>query len=353
MLSRLLVTLALTTGAVAVAQTPASPPAAAPTDARGLLDAAAAYYDFNAAELKPWHLKATYQIYDLKGDPAEQGTWERWWASPKVHRTSLTRAGATRTEWATADGKRYSKETGEPLKYFERSLEGLLLSPLPGRNEIDSPRTVLDMRTVPAGPAKLSCVRVAFQWERDGKPQTPTATAGDHYCFDPQLLVLSVKYWSNSLTAEFGQIVKAQGRYLPKQIVVFGGKQRIFSLTVDTIEGMNPADAALTPDAGLAPVSDSTKSVTAKVATGWLMTKTQPVYPVGAKMAGAQGTVVLAAVIGADGKVHDLEALASPSPLLTQSALDAVKQWVYKPYLANGEPVEVETLVNVIYTLGQ
>jgi len=76
-----------------------------------------------------------------------------------------------------------------------------------------------------------------------------------------------------------------------------------------------------------------------------------PVYPLIAKMNREQGVVVLAAVIGPDGKVHDLEVLASPSSMLSQSALDAVKTWEYKPYLLNGQPVEVETIVNVTYSL--
>jgi len=72
-----------------------------------------------------------------------------------------------------------------------------------------------------------------------------------------------------------------------------------------------------------------------------------------AKSMHQQGTVVLGAVIGTDGRIHDLEVLASPSPLLSDSAKDAVKRWVYKPYLLDGAAVEVETTVNVIYSLSQ
>ena len=82
-----------------------------------------------------------------------------------------------------------------------------------------------------------------------------------------------------------------------------------------------------------------------------LLNKVIPVYPPAAKKAGIQGKVVLDAVIGTDGTVESLRVLSGPQEL-QQSALDAVRQWTYKPYLVNGEPVEVETTVNKIYMLG-
>jgi len=86
--------------------------------------------------------------------------------------------------------------------------------------------------------------------------------------------------------------------------------------------------------------------------TGMLVKKPQPIYPENAKYSHISGTVLLQATIGKDGKVHDLHIILSSSPLLSDSALQAVSHWEYKPYLLNGEPVEVDTTVNVIYTLG-
>jgi protein TonB len=85
---------------------------------------------------------------------------------------------------------------------------------------------------------------------------------------------------------------------------------------------------------------------------GSLVKKTQPGYPSISKNARDQGAVTLAALIGKDGRVHDLEVLASPSPELAASAMDAVKKWEYKPYLLNGEAVEADTIVTVIFRLG-
>ena len=76
-----------------------------------------------------------------------------------------------------------------------------------------------------------------------------------------------------------------------------------------------------------------------------------PVYPPIAKTAHIAGTVVLHAVIAKDGSVEDLQYVSGP-PLLMKSAMDAVKQWRYQPTQLNGDPVEVDTTISVVFTLG-
>jgi TonB family protein len=93
-------------------------------------------------------------------------------------------------------------------------------------------------------------------------------------------------------------------------------------------------------------------SVSAKVMQNQLLTKVTPVYPPEAKVARIQGKVMLEAVIGKDGHVENLKVVSGQKEL-QQSALDAVRQWVYKPFLLNGAPVDVNTTVNVTYTLAK
>src|ERR1700674_427862 len=82
-----------------------------------------------------------------------------------------------------------------------------------------------------------------------------------------------------------------------------------------------------------------------------IVTQTRPLYPALARQARIQGNVVLHAIIDKDGKVAQLEVI-SGHPLLVQSALDAVKQWRYKPTQLNGDPVEVDTTITVTFTMG-
>jgi len=83
-----------------------------------------------------------------------------------------------------------------------------------------------------------------------------------------------------------------------------------------------------------------------------LINKVNPVYPPLARQTRISGTVRLHAIIGKDGSIQQLEVL-SGHPLLQQSALDAVRQWRYRPTLLNGEPVEVDTTIDVIFSLNQ
>jgi len=101
-----------------------------------------------------------------------------------------------------------------------------------------------------------------------------------------------------------------------------------------------------------APMVPGVIPIGGRVQNNKLISSTQPVYPEIAKSARIQGTVELAALIGPDGHVQQLS-VVSGHPLLRQSALDAVKTWVYEPTLLNGSPVSVSTTVDIIFTLSQ
>jgi len=90
--------------------------------------------------------------------------------------------------------------------------------------------------------------------------------------------------------------------------------------------------------------------VSGAVMAGQIISKVNPEYPPEAKEQGLSGAVVLHAIIGTDGAVKDLEVISGAKEL-QNSALDAVRQWVYKPYLLNGNPVEVDTTITVTYSL--
>lgn len=83
-----------------------------------------------------------------------------------------------------------------------------------------------------------------------------------------------------------------------------------------------------------------------------LIRQPKPIYPPLAKQARIQGVVRFNAIIGRDGTIQNLQ-LISGHPLLVPAAEEAVKQWLYKPTLLNGEPVEVATVIDVNFTLSQ
>jgi protein TonB len=93
-------------------------------------------------------------------------------------------------------------------------------------------------------------------------------------------------------------------------------------------------------------------TISSGVMLGNLLDNTMPQYPAIARAARIQGVVVLQATISTTGLIKDLRVLSGP-PMLQQAAMDAVRSWRYKPYLLNGNPVEVETTINVVFNLGE
>ena len=92
--------------------------------------------------------------------------------------------------------------------------------------------------------------------------------------------------------------------------------------------------------------------IASRVAEANLIHDVAPQYPPEAGRARIEGAVVLMAVIGKDGSVEDVR-VESGLPILAQAAIDAVKQWRYRPYLLNGEPVEVDSRITINFTLSR
>jgi protein TonB len=100
------------------------------------------------------------------------------------------------------------------------------------------------------------------------------------------------------------------------------------------------------------PLKPGVARISGGVMAGQMVNKVQPVYPPVARAAHMGGTVVMHAIISKQGTVESLEVASSTNPLFNNAALDAVKQWQYKPYLLNGEPTEVDTTITVNFNLG-
>jgi protein TonB len=108
--------------------------------------------------------------------------------------------------------------------------------------------------------------------------------------------------------------------------------------------GSRPILPTVRPPASVAPLRISHMS------EGNLIRRVQPSYPPLARSARIQGTVVLQAIISKDGSIENLR-LLSGHPMLAPAAIEAVKQWRYRPYVLNNEPVEVETQITVNFSL--
>lgn len=150
-----------------------------------------------------------------------------------------------------------------------------------------------------------------------------------------------------------------QPRAIPKEVAVFkeaelppdvinpSGPSGVFG----GIPGGNMISAAGPAPPPPKPAAPSRIKQGGNVTAASIITQTKPLYPPLARQARIQGNVILHAIIDKDGRVAQLE-VVSGHPLLVQSALDAVKQWRYKPTQLNGDPVEVDTTITVTFTMG-
>jgi protein TonB len=142
------------------------------------------------------------------------------------------------------------------------------------------------------------------------------------------------------------------------EIVRGGNTATGIAVTMPTANAQQPTVESSKPDvqgaasgARALPAAPQRVRVSSGVTQSLLLTKVQPVYPTDAKVARVQGPVLLHAIIGKDGSIQSVNVVSSASPLLDQAALDAVRQWKYRPYILNGTPVEVDTQMTVNFTL--
>jgi TonB family protein len=262
----------------------------------------------------------------------------------------------------------------------ESKLEQAFFSPLPSEHVMHSEHIQMEKRTYGKDASALQCVMVG---PKMSSVSTSPMGLFPTYCFAPSQPALMVYVGYASPTIEFNQIVKAQGRYLPKQITILSpARKKLLTAGVEMTDGIKPDDAALTPPAdvkvsyppktikqvgapgsGPQPEMDAMTAlglgternpvvIAPGVAQGIALSRPAPIYPDDAKTARISGTVVIQALIGRDGWVHEMQVITAPSASLAASSLAAVSQWRYRPYLLNGEPVDVQTTVNVIYSLG-
>ena len=142
-------------------------------------------------------------------------------------------------------------------------------------------------------------------------------------------------------------------RKIPQEVsnVAAGSAPPPVSMNADGIGGMGSSSIFKEGQPMVQAAAVKPLAVSAGVANGMLIDKKTPVYPVIARQARISGTVVLNARISKTGSISDVRVVSGPA-MLRQSAVDAVRTWRYKPYQLNHQPTEVETTINVVFSLG-
>ena len=340
----------------ALAQTPASPAQPLPSDPAAILQLASQVNGLHGADLKPWHLHATWQTLD-HGQTEDQGTFEEWWASEQKTKTVFTSSEGNRTAYGTDHGLYLAKDS-IAVNPQATVASGLLLQPVPNP-QINGSRNIKWKKSKEKeGGVSLNCVLREFVMD-NGQPAVmidahgASRLAGTQYCFAGNVPAIRTETTGTTKTA-FNSVVLFQSQYLAKKIETQDASGRETDISVDLVENLDPfndADFIPPPDANLQPVVRKV-AISSGVAKSNRLGGDPVAYPPEARMNHVQGTVVLRATISTEGKIADLHVLSGP-PELQAAAMEAVRSWRYRPYLLNGNPVEVETEINVVFSLSR
>jgi TonB family protein len=305
------------------------------------VDAATA---LDAAALAPWHMKMSVQLFDAKGQPGEQGTIEEWWGGPQRDRVVYAMPSYKAAELQNGAGFFRTKGAEQPPWMLEL-LRAQVVHPMPPERDVEG--TKAETRKEKFGKAAFECIML----DRPIKAVAyfpiglfPT------YCMDAGKDSLRASYDYGSQLILRNGLDEFQGRAVAKDITLSRGGTSAATARVFKLEANAVGDAAFAQSEDLERIQQPLR-VGAATMAGTLLSHVNPSYPATAKERNAVGTVTLQAVIGRDGRVEFIRMVAAPDVDLGNAALAAVKQWIYKPYLVNGEAVEVETTMIVSFSI--
>lgn len=323
-----------------LAPSPASSEVMTPSEAKQRMDLAIRTNGLDGVGT-PWHLIATYEVIGPDGNSKDKGTFEEWRLSTHKYRLSFQSPAYSVEEYG--DERGIFQTAGVQRRRRPLSLlPDLIMRPVspiaePGKFSLKN-----DERSFGAG--KVPCTALIESGKNEKNEDA------ESYCFAPKNATLIYK---SSRQRHFQTVMQhfsvVNGHYVARdmQVLVLGNPW--LKVHIDTLEGLRPADIShLAVPPAAVPVG--LPEVAFDVVEGRPLRKVTPQYPAKAKLNNIQGLVILDALIGKDGHVKDLEVLAGPL-LLQKPAQDAVSQWVYEPTTREGQPVELETDIAVIFNL--
>lgn len=280
---------------------------------------------------EPWHLRMTFQLNGIDGKPRDSGTIEEWWVSPSSRRLEI-RSGSYNLTIPSDPADSPPARNRET--YLVSELLDEVVHPIPVFPDFKGLNTAEVTRTV--GAVTLSCIVVTRP------PRLPS-----QFCFSPGTSALRGYTDESHSSAIRNRMGTFRGINVGLEDALAFDGQVAISGHVEKLESFHPDGSILLSTSPSGPPS----IVPGVVVSGRAISRPQPEYPPAARSFHISGTVILCATISKQGTIASLDVISSPSPLLTGSAMQAVRQWTYQPYLLNGTPVEVDTTITVNYNL--
>jgi len=279
---------------------------------------------------EPFLLKADYQLYDLDGHPVEKGTAEESWTEANGEQIRIQSPSLVIGDQTPAD--EYAVHTRE--SYLVHQALYALSNPFPSPTEQKDFAMEEFHQTL--AHSDLSC----FSLVQPGKTRTRESHA---YCTGEANHITTMT--GPFFVIERSDFRQVRGHQIPSHVILSYEGKPALSMQVTELEPLpevNDPNITLkrSPPNRILLDSDSMQ----------FLNKTEPKYPVLAKMANISGSVVLTAIVTKQGTLEGLDVIASPRSVLTKSARNAVQKWTYQPFLFNGVPSDVETVIIVNFT---
>lgn len=325
---------------------PAVPPGVDLRDPQALLSFATGVNSLDGATMAPWHLKASYESFADTGASLDQGTFEEWRVAPDQWKRTYTSGHFNQTEYGTPAGITTAAAPPWPVSLIAREL----IHPMPGSNDLDG--TTPELRPLAEKSATMNCVMLALPLQKAKWPLGALPT----YCFNANLPMLRLEVINGSVQASRNQIALFRHTYIAKEIELSDGGRPLLRIHLQSLASMTPEEVmGLGMPAASKVLDEKPASRLITVASGVAAKNRRggpnPRYSEEARLSRKQGTVVLQATIGTDGRIHHVRVVSSPDDLLTLASVAAVQRWVYEPYTLNGKLVNVRTTINLVFNL--
>jgi TonB family protein len=290
----------------------------------------------------PFHVKAYYKIYDAEGKVGQDGVYDHTWLNRNHWGARWTEGGSPIWQrWKTDKGIFAPPGQTSFNRYPESLVTKEIFEPL---HDTSTPLYLDDENF---SSMTLSCFRDhprVVGWGSVPQPSSRFCTVKGR----PILRFVDSDYY-----VYFNKNAVFQHHIVAQMINVRDDDKPVVDIDIEELRTPTQQEAAdLQPPASAELAKDTTVFLPGSIVRGHIVKKQEPTYPSAMKQARVQGKVRLSVELDAEGNVHVLDVLSSPDPALTRSAEDAVAKWQYSPFLKDGKPVSVRTMVVVTYTMG-
>jgi hypothetical protein len=341
-------------GTVAAAQSQAAHSSENPVV---LLTEAQSMNGFWGDTLKPWHLKANYEIYDANNQVTATGVFEEWWGAPDTWKRSYTGAHFRGTEYRLPRGYVYD---GQPtLAYVgdenmgdesvrvsrtpwpESFIAEKLLFPI-NRPTLNGTPKDQWMRAISSGQLFARFVRPSPAQDDSScvSPESELSRFEEYYCISDGKLQSSLYHF---VTTSYQQYAQFQGRLISREVELSINGHLLLKIRVTDLNEMSvTTDDPFATDLRTQRTPSDCRGGTEFVSDqNPYLDKAPDIYPAIAREKHIHGVVIIAGIIDTDGKIGSLKVLESPDPVLSQRVIRYHQKYNQaEPSLYNGEPVE-------------